>query len=111
MRDAMTEAGPPLDCRPHGLRKASYRLLADGGAAAHEIMAAPGHLTLAEAEMYTRESDRRRGGRAIFLRITRRTGFPKPLLPVWEIRENSKEIKMRGKRLALPRGIEPLFQP
>jgi len=39
MRDAMTEAGPPLDCRPHGLRKASYRLLADVGATAHEIMA------------------------------------------------------------------------
>jgi hypothetical protein len=50
MRDAMTEPGPPLDCRPHGLRKASYRLLADGGATAHEIMAAPDHLILAEAE-------------------------------------------------------------
>ncbi len=32
------------------------------GATAHEIMAALGHLTLAEAERYTREADRRRGG-------------------------------------------------
>lgn len=63
MRDAMTEAALPLDCRPHGLRKTFGRLLADAGASAHDIMAALGHLTLAEAERYTREADRRRGGR------------------------------------------------
>jgi integrase len=63
MRDAMTETGLPLDCRQHGLRKTFGRLLADAGATAHEIMAALGHLTLAEAERYTREADRRRGGR------------------------------------------------
>ena len=63
MRDAMTEAGLPLDCRPHGLRKTFGRLLADAGATAHDIMAALGHLTLGEAERYTREADRRRGGR------------------------------------------------
>jgi len=63
MRDAMTEAGLPLDCRPHGLRKTFGRLLADAGASTHDIMAALGHLTLAEAERYTREADRRRGGR------------------------------------------------
>ena len=48
MRDAMTEAALPLDCRPHGLRKTFGRLLADAGATAHEMMAAMGHLTLAE---------------------------------------------------------------
>ena len=63
MRDAMAEAGLPLDCRPHGLRKTLGRLLADVGATAHQIMAVLGHLTLAEAERYTREADRRRGGR------------------------------------------------
>jgi integrase len=31
MRDAMTEAGLPLDCRPHGLRKTFGRPLADAG--------------------------------------------------------------------------------
>lgn len=50
MRDAMDEAGLPIDCRPHGLRKTFGRLLADASATAHEIMAAMGHLTLAEAE-------------------------------------------------------------
>jgi hypothetical protein len=36
--------------------------LADAGVSAHDIMAALGHKTLAEAERYTREADRRRGG-------------------------------------------------
>jgi enterobacteria phage integrase len=63
MRDAMTAAGLPLDCKPHGLRKTLGRRLADAGASAHDIMAALGHLTLAEAERYTREADRRRGGK------------------------------------------------
>jgi integrase len=62
MRDAITAAGLPLGCQPHGLRKTLGRLLADAGATAHDIMAALGHTTLAEAERYTREADRRRGG-------------------------------------------------
>lgn len=69
MRDAMTEAGLPIECRPHGLRKTFGRLLADAGATAHEIMAALGHLTLAEAERYTREADRRRGGRRAIVKL------------------------------------------
>jgi enterobacteria phage integrase len=60
MRDAIRAAGLPLGCQPHGLRKG--RLLADAGVSAHDIMAALGHKTLAEAERYTREADRRRGG-------------------------------------------------
>jgi integrase len=60
MRDAMTEAGLLLDCKPHGLRKTFGRILADGGATAHDIMAALGHTTLTEAERYTREANRRR---------------------------------------------------
>jgi len=69
LRDAMTEAGLPIDCRPHGLRKTFGRLLADAGASAHDIMAALGHLTLAEAERYTREADRRRGGRRAIVKL------------------------------------------
>jgi integrase len=69
MRDAMTEAGLPSDCRPHGLRKTFGRLLADAGASAHDIMAALGHLTLAEAERYTREADRRHGGRRAIVKL------------------------------------------
>lgn len=64
MRDAITAAGiKDLTCRPHGLRKTLGRRLADEGCSAHDIMAVLGHTTLAEAERYTREADRRRGGR------------------------------------------------
>ncbi|WP_342360775.1 tyrosine-type recombinase/integrase [Terrarubrum flagellatum] len=60
MRDAITDAGLPLDAKPHGLRKAAGRRLADVGCSAHEIMSVLGLKTLAEAERYTREADQRR---------------------------------------------------
>jgi integrase len=63
MRDAISAAGLPLDCQPHGLRKTLGRLLADAGCSAHDSMAALGHTTLTEAERYTREADRKRGGK------------------------------------------------
>jgi enterobacteria phage integrase len=63
LRDAMTAAGLPLDCKPHGLRKTLGREMADADASAHDIMAKLGHTTLKQAENYTREADRKRGAR------------------------------------------------
>jgi integrase len=63
MRNAIRKAGLPLDCKPHGLRKTLGRRLADAECTAHQIMAVLGHTTLAEAERYTREANRLRGGR------------------------------------------------
>ncbi len=57
MRDAISKAGLPLGCKPHGLRKAAGRLLAEAGCTAKMIMAILGHTTLAEAERYTEEAD------------------------------------------------------
>jgi integrase len=57
MRDAITAAGLPLDCKPHGLRKAAGRRLAEAGCTPHQIMSVLGHRTLAEAERYTRDAD------------------------------------------------------
>jgi integrase len=57
LRDAITAAGLPLDCQPHGLRKAAGRRLAEAGRSANEIMSVLGHQTLAEAERYTRDAD------------------------------------------------------
>jgi integrase len=73
MRDAITNAGLPLDCQPHGLRKTLGRRMADAGCSAHEIMAALGHTTLAEAARYTREADRRRGGRQAITKLEAHT--------------------------------------
>jgi enterobacteria phage integrase len=69
MRAAITAAGLPMDCKPHGLRKTLGRRLADAGCSAHEIMAALGHTTLQHAEEYTREADRRRGGRQAVIKL------------------------------------------
>jgi enterobacteria phage integrase len=57
MRDAITAAGLPLECKPHGLRKAAGRMLAEAGATAKQIMAVLGHATLAEAQRYCDEAD------------------------------------------------------
>jgi integrase len=70
MRDAIEAAGiTDLTCRPHGLRKTLGRLMADAECTAHEIMAALGHTTLAEAARYTREADRRRSGRRAIAKL------------------------------------------
>jgi enterobacteria phage integrase len=69
MRDAMRAAGLPMDCKPHGLRKTLGRRLADAGVSSHDIMAALGHTTLTQAENYTREADRRSGGRRAVLQL------------------------------------------
>jgi integrase len=60
MRAAITAANLPLECQPHGLRKAAGRRLAEAGCTAHMIMAVLGHKTLAEAERYTRAADQAR---------------------------------------------------
>jgi enterobacteria phage integrase len=46
MIEAMTAAGLPMDCKPHGLRKTLGRRLADADVSAHDIVAALGHATL-----------------------------------------------------------------
>ena len=56
-RNAVAEAGLPLDCQPHGLRKATGRRLAEVGATTKDVMSILGHTTLAEAERYTEEAD------------------------------------------------------
>ena len=72
MRHAIKAAGLPIDCKPHGLRKTLGRRMADDGCTAHEIMAVLGHTTLAEAERYTRDADRRRGGRQAIAKLKTR---------------------------------------
>jgi enterobacteria phage integrase len=60
MRAAIKAAGLPLECQPHGLRKAAGRRLAEAGCTAKQIMAILGHKSLAEAERYTRQADQER---------------------------------------------------
>jgi len=53
------EAGLP-HCTAHGLRKAGATIAAERGTSAHALMAIYGWTTLKQAELYTREADRRR---------------------------------------------------
>lgn len=59
-RDWCDEAG--VEKSAHGLRKLSATLAAEGGAAAHDLMAQYGWTKLAMAEIYTKGADRARLG-------------------------------------------------
>jgi integrase len=50
-------AGLPQRCKPHGLRKAACRRLAEAGCSGPEIMAISGHVTLKELVRYTKAAD------------------------------------------------------
>lgn len=74
MREAIKAAGLPLECQPHGLRKAAGRRLAEAGCTSRQIMAILGHKTLSEAERYTRAADQVELAQAAILKLERRTG-------------------------------------
>jgi len=57
-------AGLPDQSSPHGVRKAVLTQMAEDGATAHQIMAVAGHMTLQEAERYTKMAERKRMARA-----------------------------------------------
>lgn len=80
MRDAIQAAKLPEDCRPHGLRKAAGRRLAEAGCTAHEIMAVLGHRSLTEAERYTREANQAHLAAAAMTKLAgqKRNRSPKP---------------------------------
>ena len=113
MREAITAAGLPLECQPHGLRKAAGRL-AEAGCSAREIMAVLGHKTLTEAERYTRDADQARLAEAA-MACLERADKPSQSQPhperVGRNSEKAMKINMMDVRVALPRGLEPLFSP
>jgi integrase len=76
---AIRDAGLPPRCKPHGLRKAAARRLAEAGCSASEIMAITGHKTLAEVERYTRAAEQERLARqAIKRQSQNKSGKPGP---------------------------------
>jgi integrase len=60
MRTAIEKAGLPGRCKPHGLRKATMRRLAEDGKTEKQIAAVSGHKTLREVQRYTEAADQRR---------------------------------------------------
>ena len=64
-------AGLPTRCKPHGLRKAACRRLAEAGCSANEIMAISGHATMKELVRYTKAADQARLARNAMARTTK----------------------------------------
>jgi integrase len=105
--NAIREAGLPPHCKAHGLRKAAARRLAEAGCSAHEIMAVTGHKTLSEVERYTRAAEQERLNAAAMakqLENKRLANSPEQV-------GKHIEAKEKKSRMALPRGLEPLFSP
>jgi integrase len=69
IRRAATAAGLPPECKPHGLRKAQLRRLAEAGASAKEIASVSGHKTLREVERYTAAADQKRLSKQAFAKL------------------------------------------
>jgi integrase len=61
-------AGLPQRCKPHGLRKAACRRLAEAGCSGNEIMAISGHVTMKELVRYTAAADQARLARNAMVR-------------------------------------------
>jgi enterobacteria phage integrase len=108
---AIRDAGLPGRCKAHGLRKAAARRLAEAGCSANEIAAITGHKTLAEVERYTRAADQERLARQA---MQRQSENKSGKLPADEVANSTDEvIKINSlvSKMALPRGLEPLFSP
>jgi integrase len=67
------EAGLPVGCSPHGLRKAAARRLAEAGCSTNEIMAITGHSTLKEVARYTASASRDAMADAAMLKLGMRS--------------------------------------
>lgn len=68
-RERCNEAGLPIGCGAHGLRKAASVRLAVAGCTAHEIMAITGHKSLKEVTRYTVAADRKRLAKAAMAKL------------------------------------------
>jgi integrase len=62
-------AGLSKRCKPHGLRKAACRRLAEAGCSGNEIMAISGHVTMKELVRYTAAADQARLARNAMVRV------------------------------------------
>jgi integrase len=64
-------AGLPKRCKPHGLRKAACRRLAEAGCSANQIMSISGHATMKELVRYTKAADQARLARDAMAKAVR----------------------------------------
>jgi integrase len=73
IREAVGKAGLPARCKPHGLRKAAMRVMAEGGATGKQLAAVSGHRTTKEVDRYTAAADQTRLARGGIATMPTRT--------------------------------------
>ena len=78
-KDACKAAGV-MDKSAHGLRKAAATRAADNGATAHELMAIFGWVDIKEAEVYTRNANRKRLAAKAMNKLDQRTLYAPTLM-------------------------------
>ena len=110
MSRAISEAGLPQRCKPHGLRKAAARRLAEAGCSASEIMAITGHKTLAEVERYTRAAEQERLARQAIQRQSQSKSGEPALDKVANTTDELSKINSLISNMALPWELEPCFR-
>jgi integrase len=59
-RDAITAAGLPLECKPHGLRHLAGVRMSEAGCTDEEMMAVLGHRSATSLRIYTKGAEQRR---------------------------------------------------
>lgn len=74
VRKARHDAGLPPKCKPHGLRKAAMRRLAEHDATSKQIMAVSGHKTSKEVDRYTEAANQKRLARAGMAKLAIKDG-------------------------------------
>ncbi len=100
------------DCTAHGLRRAAATIAAERGANVFQLMATFGWMTEQQAIHYTTEADRRKHAAATVPLINVETDDDCPTFdpdcPTEEFFEENPHLMAE---VALPTGIEPVFQP
>jgi len=105
LREAAHEAGLPKDSNPHGLRHTACHRLVEAGCTVHEIQAITGHRNLAQVETYTRDLNQARLAKSAIERLAN------PVKSLANIDANQLQLLANLAAMALPTGIEPVFQP
>jgi integrase len=82
IKRAVKAAGLKTECKPHGLRKAQMRRLAESGASAKQIASISGHKSLVEVERYTAAADQKQLSKDAIAKLKREpsvSNFPSEL--------------------------------
>jgi enterobacteria phage integrase len=77
-RDAITAAGLPMDCKPHGLRHLAGVRMSEAGCTDEEMMAVLGHRSATSLRIYTKGANQKRLAENAILKVEQNRNKPSP---------------------------------